>query len=218
MIFIFSKQNGRLLLGFLLCGILFSVLAINYDHTPFISIDHHVGRTLYNYSNDFYYFFLLITYLGSGYFLFPLLGFLIIILCYQRQYTIALIFLVNYLGVHVLNDLLKEFFERERPSLYHLVSEDSYSFPSGHAMNSLAFYALLAYHFCKKQYNESDLLIPLWLFSGILILLIGTSRIYLGVHYFTDIIGGYLSGLTWLFISIYLYKRVERGSSLVIQG
>lgn len=101
MIFIFSKQNGRLLLSFLLCGILFSVLAINYDHTLFISIDHHVGRTLYNYSNDFYYFFLLITYLGSGYFLFPLLVFLIIILCYQRQYTIALIFLVNYLGVHV---------------------------------------------------------------------------------------------------------------------
>lgn len=85
-------------------------------------------------------------------------------------------------------------------------------------MNSLAFYALHAYHFCKKQYNESDLLIPMWLFSGILILLIGTSRIYLGVHHFTDIIGGYLSGLTWLFISIYLYKRVERGSSLVIQG
>jgi undecaprenyl-diphosphatase len=119
----------------------------------------------------------------------------------------AFVFGVNYLGVWILNYVLKGIFERERPSLPHLVDADFFSFPSGHAMHSLAFFGLLAYHLWKKRMIHSYIL---WGLTGGLILLIGVSRVYLGVHYPIDIVAGYMAGLAWLFLSVCLYQFIAQ--------
>jgi undecaprenyl-diphosphatase len=108
----------------------------------------------------------------------------------------------------VLNLLLKFFIHRPRPNLMPLVHETSYSFPSGHSMNSFIFYATLAYlfyHFTKKK----RLSIVLAIFAAILILLIGLSRIYLGAHYPSDVLAGYVAGAFWFATIILLERTIE---------
>ncbi|MDH6363396.1 undecaprenyl-diphosphatase [Enterococcus sp. PF1-24] len=97
----------------------------------------------------------------------------------------------------VFNPLLKLVFQRNRPTLEHLVVEHSYSFPSGHAAASMIFYGTLIVLLGIFISNQKVRLAS-QILLGLLILLIGCSRVYLGVHFPSDIIGGYLVGLTWL--------------------
>lgn len=105
--------------------------------------------------------------------------------------------------------LLKLVFRRERPA-DKLIPESGFSFPSGHATGSMVLYGLLILiamvalrHFLMKMI--------LILVSLALLLLVGWSRVYLGVHYPTDILGGFLLGLSLIFISWSLYRRSESG-------
>lgn len=106
-------------------------------------------------------------------------------------------FLLTVAGGGVLNKLLKLFFERERPNLLSQYDGVGYSFPSGHAMGSFIFYGFLAYLVSTSP-------IPRWAKLSLsfvllsIILLIGFSRVYLGVHYLTDILAGYTAGFIWL--------------------
>ncbi len=93
--------------------------------------------------------------------------------------------------------LLKELYHRVRPDFLPLAYETSYSFPSGHAMNSLIFYTCLSF-FVLNHVKNKQLRMIFFVLSGILIFLIGISRIYLGVHYPSDVIGGYAAGFCWL--------------------
>lgn len=114
---------------------------------------------------------------------------------------------INLVLVFLLNRILKLIVARERPNVLRLVSEEGYSFPSGHAMVSMGFYGFLIYLIYTNIKNKKIkyLLIT---FLSILILLIGISRIYLGVHYATDIIGGFIIGIVYLVIFIkFVYKR-----------
>ena len=106
----------------------------------------------------------------------------------------------------LLNILLKKIFARERPDILRLVSESFYSFPSGHAMINMALYSILifyAYNLVKSK--KIRCLIYLVLTS--LVLLIGFTRIYLGVHYAGDILGGWLMGLV---VSIITYAVLKK--------
>ncbi len=104
--------------------------------------------------------------------------------------------------------LLKHLFERERPQFPLLSPALGLSFPSGHAMSSVTFYGLLIYLVVQSSVNTyiKATFILLLIF---IILFIGISRIYLRVHYPTDILGGYLAGFMWLFFSIQILGRVE---------
>lgn len=95
--------------------------------------------------------------------------------------------------------LAKLFFDRPRP-INALILETSNSFPSGHATISIAFYGFLAYLLYKKTTNRLQRLIII-LSTTILVLVIGFSRLYLGVHYFSDVGAGYLVGALWLFLA-----------------
>lgn len=117
----------------------------------------------------------------------------------------------------ILNELLKQLFHRERPNGIRLVSESGLSFPSGHAMNSFVFYILFAVivveyfrKIDKKHLNPIHSILQ-YLFGFVctlIILSIGISRVYLGVHYPTDVIGGYLFGAVWVTAILVSRKKI----------
>jgi undecaprenyl-diphosphatase len=106
----------------------------------------------------------------------------------------------------ILNLWLKGFFERARPDILKIITESTYSFPSGHSMNSFVFFMSLSYFIFHNTRNKKLGLI-LTFISVVFVLLIGFSRIYLGVHYPSDVIGGYSAGLLW-FASNLLFEKV----------
>lgn len=112
------------------------------------------------------------------------------------------------IGATVLNEALKVFFHRQRPSLIHLVQVSGLSYPSGHAMISFSFYGLLI---CLLWLNLRKPVLRFFLISliGILILLIGISRIYLGVHYPSDVVAGFAAGSAWLVACILGLKGIR---------
>lgn len=123
----------------------------------------------------------------------------------KKQYSFALF--LNLGLTALLNLSLKYIFARERPDLTQsLIMETGYSFPSGHAMFSVAFYGYLIFLLGKLKVKKSTK-IPLSIGLILLICLVCFSRIYLGVHYFSDIIGGILISSAYLIIFIYLLNR-----------
>jgi undecaprenyl-diphosphatase len=146
------------------------------------------------------------TNIGSGW---PVI--LIALACMLYLYVVLkhrrelILFLFVLGGSEVLNVVAKALFHRERPEFHRLIQETGYSFPSGHSMGAFSLYGVLAYLLWKH--------IPTWwgrlvlvLASGTLILAIGISRIYLGVHYPSDVLGGYLASAFWLAASIWIYQ------------
>ncbi|WP_409342411.1 phosphatase PAP2 family protein [Paenibacillus sp. MBLB4367] len=122
------------------------------------------------------------------------------------------LFVVAVLGAKIWNDTLKNVFERERPTLHRLVEEVGYSFPSGHSMVAFAFYGILAFLLWRHLKTRTARTILLF-FAVAMTLLIGISRIYLGVHYPSDVIGGYMASACWLGIIIWLFQwYMERRS------
>jgi undecaprenyl-diphosphatase len=118
-------------------------------------------------------------------------------LLWQRRYGAAISLSIVVVGAMILNDLLKLLIRRPRPAeVITSLPGQVWSFPSGHAMVSLAFYGFLAYLGWEILRGVWRVL---WVASMVLlVLLIGWSRIYLGVHYFTDVVAGYVAGFIWL--------------------
>jgi undecaprenyl-diphosphatase len=110
-------------------------------------------------------------------------------------------------GVAIITSLiikiLKEIFQRARP-LNSLIAETSQSFPSGHATFAVVFFGLLTYFFVTKKYKFATIFT-----STFIILLIGFSRIYLRVHWLTDVLGGFVWGSVILILGIYSYKKIK---------
>ncbi|HIY57979.1 MAG TPA: phosphatase PAP2 family protein [Candidatus Tetragenococcus pullicola] len=154
-------------------------------------------------------FFIWITKFGNPASVILLFLAILFLLVYGKLYTDAFWLSIGFIGISgLLNPLLKAFFMRERPTLEHLVIETSYSFPSGHAVTSMILYGSLLL-LIPQFFRSKNLQIFFKVFLGLLIFLIGMSRIYLGVHFPSDIIGGYTLGLSWLLFS-YPYYREER--------
>jgi undecaprenyl-diphosphatase len=96
------------------------------------------------------------------------------------------------LGTSLLNQLLKLFYRRDRPFEFFRIDKGGFSFPSGHSMAAMGIYLILA-TILTEQYPRRKWLI--WCASMSMVILIGWSRLYLGVHWPTDILGGYIGGL-----------------------
>ena len=107
----------------------------------------------------------------------------------------------NLAIITALNQLLKNILQRPRPTEYRIIEETGYSFPSGHSMISMAFYGYLIYLIYKYVKNKYVKWISMVLLS-ILICSIGISRIYLGVHYTSDVLGGFSISISYLVIYI----------------
>jgi membrane-associated phospholipid phosphatase len=147
-----------------------------------------------------------ITFAGSGFFLL-LVGALISIAFLAAKWWRALLFFfVTMGGATLLNIVLKTSFGRTRPSAFFGTPlPTSFSFPSGHALLSLCFYCAIAYLIASRLKTAVARFIA-WLTAILLISAIGFSRIYLGVHYPSDVIAGYTVGIFW-FLSVILLDR-----------
>lgn len=141
-----------------------------------------------------------ITFLGEPWVLMLLTIVLGLALIFQKHRLEALTLLVSSSGALGLNIWLKEIFTRSRPALWEQILDVKfYSFPSGHAMVSLVVYAVLAYGLALRFRHQQAIIV---LGSIALIAAIGFSRLYIGVHWPTDVIGGYAAGLAWAITSL----------------
>lgn len=129
--------------------------------------------------------------------------FLSMVLRLKRE---AQLFAVVMLGTPVWNVLLKLSFQRERPDINRLIEISGYSFPSGHSMAAFSLCGIAAYLLWKRIASASGRLLLLS-GSALVIAGIGLSRVYLGVHYPSDVIGGYLASAAWLLFVIGLYEQ-----------
>ena len=137
-----------------------------------------------------------ITNLSSAYVLIAItLGTLLFV----KNKKVGLCVASNLAIATILNQLLKYIIQRPRPEGYRLIAESGYSFPSGHSMVSMAFYGLIIYLIWKMVKNKKVKYISCGIL-GILIPLIGFSRIYLGVHYASDVIGGFAISIAYLLL------------------
>lgn len=116
-----------------------------------------------------------------------------------KNKKIGLSIILNLIVITGLNQILKYILQRPRPTEYRLIEETGFSFPSGHSMVSMAFYGYLIYLIYKYVKNKDLKWISIVLLS-ILICSIGISRIYLGVHYTSDVLGGFLISLSYLIV------------------
>ena len=139
-----------------------------------------------------------ITKFGGAIFIIILVIVLFIVIKNRR---IRISIFLNLVIITTLNQLLKRILQRPRPSEYRIIEETGYSFPSGHSMVSMAFYGYLIYLIYKYVKNKYVKWISIMLLS-ILICTIGISRIYLGVHYTSDVLGGFLISISYLIIFI----------------
>lgn len=122
------------------------------------------------------------------------------ILLIRHRKAEAMTIAIAGFGALGLNFVLKNLFARTRPELWsRIVDVRNYSFPSGHAMLSMVIYGLLGYLLATQFYRWRGVIATL---STLLILLIGFSRLYLGVHWLTDVIAGYAAGMVWLITCI----------------
>jgi undecaprenyl-diphosphatase len=156
------------------------------------------------------HFFFGVTQLGSVEVLAGLAVAVALLLIVRRHRLLALVWLVALAGCGLLDAGLKLVFGRERPPFRDAgILETTASFPSGHAMGSFVSYALVAYLLMlglplgkKWRYVAAVL--------ALLVLLIGCSRVYLGAHYFSDVVGGYLVGSAWVATCITAVETVRR--------
>ena len=168
-------------------GILFDMAILDTIHS-------NTNPVIFNIMN-------FISFIGSERFLFPAIGIVIIISIINKRYFITKFLLFNTLGCYLFNHLLKLIFQRTRPLDFSLVEQGGLSYPSGHSMVVMSMYLAIAYLLTREERNQRKKR-NVYIIASIIILLMGVSRLYLGVHWPTDVIGGFIMG--------YLFYNVSR--------
>lgn len=211
------KMYLGLLIG-IFVGLVFSGLFINAFYELFDELqdqelakfDDALSQYIHNFrSPGLTNFMLVITWMGdrTAYIIFSVLLFIFFYLRYR-----SLIFPLQTSLILIvaggLNRWLKDLIERPRPQAHHFVEATTMSFPSGHAMSSIVFFGFFVYLVWRLISTDWIRWLLSFLFS-LLILLIGVSRVYLGVHYPSDILAGYAAGGACLavFITVFTYVR-----------
>lgn len=188
---------------FFLFFVIFLAIAEDVFEQEIFEFDSVVYNFLVNNRNEVLNnFFKIITQFGSA-----IVLIIITILCviFIRDKKYKILVPANLVTIAIINIVLKNFFLRPRPDELRLIEETGYSFPSGHAMASTAFYGLLIYIVHEKIENKI-LRNTICIMLGLLILLISISRIYVGVHYTSDVIAGTCFSIAYLILITRLIK------------
>jgi undecaprenyl-diphosphatase len=139
-----------------------------------------------------------ITQLGSALFLILATASIVWRLAVSGRHRAAWLFAAVVAGGELLDQVLKLLFHRPRPQAFFGLPEPaSYSFPSGHSGTSCCFFAMAAMLVAARA-RSVPAKIAVWAGAALAVCLVGLSRVYLGVHYPTDVLGGYLAGIAWL--------------------
>ncbi|WP_050691355.1 phosphatase PAP2 family protein [Priestia megaterium] len=207
------NAHCRFTLSFILCilfVICFGILSVLMHHQILTQFDYALISFIQGFESSLVTSVMnTLTFIGSTPSVVTLsllsLFFLYKVLHHRKE----LILFIAIVGGHViLNQLLKVSFQRDRPNLHRLIEIDGYSFPSGHAMSAFAVYGALSFllwHDISTRWGRIALILTI----SVIILMIGISRIYLGVHYPSDIIGGFLASGIWLALCIWFYQRYQ---------
>jgi undecaprenyl-diphosphatase len=187
----------------------FAVVAVNLTDQEAVALDDFANPFLHSVSSPTLDLVMTgITNLGSAAVLGVLLVLVEAVLLYRRHRAEALFLLVAIGGSVALNGTLKVTIERPRPVLPWAHVLPDFSFPSGHSMNSLVFYlavALIVWVTYGRRIGAVAVAIALVIALGV-----GFSRIYLGYHYLSDVVGGFLAGLAWLFVVAIAFEAIPR--------
>jgi len=188
-------------------GILFAKWSLKLAEGDMWIYDQVISRIIYGLRTPLLTSIMLfITRLGAGFTL-EIMSILVILFAWKHHRKEALFFIIILVMGLAINTALKNTVRRPRPEIAPLVIETSYSYPSGHAMNSVVFYSAVAffmYHFTRSKRWST-------IFFGLscgLIGLIGFSRVYLGVHYPSDVVAGWVIGGWWLATVLLMEKTV----------
>jgi undecaprenyl-diphosphatase len=150
-----------------------------------------------------------ITFFGSSYFFLPAYSLLVLYFLYRRKRAYALDIALVGISSTLLLRLLKHVFQRQRPEHPVFEALTNYSFPSGHALSSFIFCSVLVYIVWNSKLQRGWK----WLLSFFLFcfsLSIGISRIVLRYHYSSDVAAGFLIGVAWALLSLWLLKKIRR--------
>lgn len=205
------KLLARLALSFataLVMAVIFAVLARDVHQGETLAFDQSVLRSINSYSsNGLDTFFLIVTEFGGVIAVTIASIALFSYLLYKRKRYGALLVAAGVGGAALINYLAKVTFERARPDLWQqLITETSFSFPSGHSAGSSALAVCIIALLWRTKWR-----VPALIIAPLYIVLIGFSRMYLGVHYLTDVIAGWIVGITWvLVVASILYARSNR--------
>ena len=169
--------------------------------------DIYLDSVVYNFiskyiSNDLTNVLKFLTQL-SGTFIVILITVLVLIFHKNKKYGIFMA--IDLILITLFQYILKFSFLRVRPSDISLIEETGYSFPSGHSLTAMAFYGFIIYLIQTSNLNKRSKNIYTILFA-IVILVVGLSRVYLGVHFFTDVVGAFSFSLAFLIIYTHLIK------------
>ena len=191
--------------------IIFSVISLIWTFLVYFNVFNNMDIKIYNFIISFKsefntYFFKIITFLCSINFIALMCIISLLLTLIKKDKSYLLIIFVTLVS-SVVNLIIKNIIRRDRPDKINwLITESNFSFPSGHSMMATVFYGFLTYLLHRSKLNKSVKIIIL-IMVLFLILLIGISRIYLGVHYTSDVIGGFLWGSTLLILIIVLTKK-----------
>ncbi|MDV6377299.1 phosphatase PAP2 family protein [Sporosarcina sp. GW1-11] len=149
------------------------------------------------------------TTIGSTTIVALLTVFTLAFLLWKKNRAQAILLVSVLAGTGILNQVLKFIFKRERPTFHRLIDIGGYSFPSGHTMMAFSLYTILAYIVWRNlRFTWSRVVVVV--LAAVMIAMIALSRIYLGVHFPSDIVGGVLASMVWLIASIAMYQRFQR--------
>lgn len=150
-------------------------------------------------------FFVLVSRIGFAWGTVPFDVLFIAWLAYRRRFRDGLFFALAVVGSLLLDVAGKAYFHRDRPDLWlSITPEYTYSFPSGHAMGSATLGAALVFLGWNTRWRW-----PVAAAAVVFVFLVGLSRVYLGVHYPSDILAGWCAALAWVFG---IFKLVDRGA------
>lgn len=192
-----------------LCGILsilFLIILLSVVFGRDLFIDKTIINILSYLRNDFFTAInKIVTLLGDKKFILVLVVVLAGYLFYKKYRRTALVVCLNLFNIVILNKGIKYLVRRERPA-FKLVEEDGYSFPSGHAMLTIGVYGLLIYLIHRSKL-DSKIKKLLTILLTVIIIFVGYTRMYLGVHYPSDVIAGYLITGIYLIFFITLLEN-----------
>ncbi|WOV87408.1 phosphatase PAP2 family protein [Sporosarcina oncorhynchi] len=204
--------SARLILALVLCilfGGVFAYIARSISLETINDFDSTIINIVQGWEADWLTPIMKVfTFIGSTKFVLFLIavGFAILLFAVRNRAE-AFLFFIALGGTGALNQTLKFIFKRERPDIHRLIEETGFSFPSGHTMMAFSLYAVIAYllwrHIRTAASKVLLLFVAIFMFA-----MIGISRIYLGVHYPSDIAGGVAASAFWMIIAISVYGYV----------